>query len=128
MGKENIMGKEKVSKRRKPNFLRKDWHKKIRLGSTVKKKRKWKKAYGRHNKIRLGRKGHSVRPKIGWGSAKKEKAVRIENLRQLESLEKGQEIIIASVGKKKKESLIKKASEMNLKILNNYRREKNATK
>jgi ribosomal protein L32E len=57
--------------RKKPKFLRNDWHKKIKLGSKIKKKRKWKAAYGRHNKIRLGRKGHPGRPKIGWGLIRK---------------------------------------------------------
>ena len=117
-----------MAEKKKPNFLRKDWHKKIKLGSTVKKKRKWRAAKGRHNKIRLGEKGHLARPKIGWSADAKMKGqikglevVRVENVKQLEKVGKGQGVIIASVGKKKKEEIIKKATGMKLKILNKYK-------
>jgi len=114
-------------KRKKPLFLRKDWHKKVKLGSTMKKKRKWRSANGRHNKIRLSRSGHPVRPKIGWGSSSaiRDKingldAVRVENLKQLSEVKKGYGVIIASVGRKKREEIIKKATEMKIQILNRY--------
>ena len=44
---------KKSMNRKKPKFFRRDWHKKIKLGSTVKKNRKWRGAKGRQNKIRL---------------------------------------------------------------------------
>jgi ribosomal protein L32E len=115
--------------RKKPTFLRNDWHKKIKLGSTVKKNRKWKGAKGRHNKLRLNRKGHSQRPKVGWGAELSEKnkiqgleVVRIENMRELENVGKGQGIVIAKVGAKKRTELIAKAKEMKIIVLNRYRR------
>ncbi|MCK5321087.1 50S ribosomal protein L32e [Candidatus Pacearchaeota archaeon] len=121
--------KKEATKRSKPKFLRNDWHKKIRLGRTVKKNRKWRGAKGRHNKLRLNRKGHSQRPKIGWGAEVKTKgfvdgieAVRVETLKALESLKKDVGIIIGSVGKKKKEAIIAKANEKKIKILNKYRK------
>jgi ribosomal protein L32E len=121
----------KTVKRNKPGFLRKDWHKKIKLGSTVKKKRKWRAAKGRHNKIRLNNVGHPVRPKIGWGSSNEIRGmvkglvpVRVENMSELLKVEKGQGVIIGSVGRKKREELIKKASEMKLQILNKYKEKK----
>lgn len=114
-------------KRKKPLFLRKDWHKKVKLGSTVKKKRKWRSANGRHNKIRLSRSGHPVRPKIGWGSSSEIRgkvngldSVRVENLKQLLEVKKGQGVVIGKVGRKKREELIKKAVEMKFQILNRY--------
>lgn len=120
--------KEKTAKRNKPKFLRKDWHKEIKLGSTVKKNRKWRGAKGRHNKIRLNRKGHSQRPKIGWGAEAKTKGfndgiktIRVENLRVLELLKEGVGIIIGSVGKKKREAIISRANEKKIRILNKYR-------
>lgn len=124
------MAEEKSnSKRKKPNFIRKDWHKKVKLGSTVKKLRKWRAPKGRHNKIRLGRKGHISRPSIGWGSDNKFKGkidnlnvVRVENISSLENVEKGFAIIIAKVGKKKREEIIKKASEMKIRIINRYKK------
>jgi len=124
------MAGQKIGIRRnKPRFLRKDWHKKVKLGSSVKKKRKWRSARGRHNKIRLGRKGHSRRPKVGWGASsairglvRGVRAVRVENLKELELLSKGDGIIIGSVGRKKREEISAKAKKMGLKILNKYRK------
>ena len=124
----------KVS-RKKPKFLSNDWHKKIKLGSTVKKNRKWRGAKGRHNKLRLNRKGHQARPKIGWGAEAKTKdtinglrVFRVETLKDFEGLLKTDGIIIGKVGAKKKGVLIAKAKEMDIPILNRYRAEPSAPK
>jgi len=112
--------------RKKPKFFRQDWHKKIKLGSQVKKKRVWRAPKGDSSKIRLGRAGKSRKPKVGWGNNKKMKgmifgteAVRVENIKQIESA-KEKSVIIGRVGRKKREELIKKAEEMKIKILNKY--------
>ena len=116
--------------RNKPSFHRKDTHKMIKLGSTVKKNRKWRFPIGRHNKLRTGVKGHQARPKIGWGADNKMKGtvegvevVRVENVKALENVGKNQGIIIASVGKKKANEIKAKANEMKIKILNKYKPE-----
>ena len=119
-------------KPKKPKFRRKDWHKKIKLGSQNKSKVKWRAAKGRHNKIRLGRKGHSSRPKIGWSIGKKSNGSKIpliQNVKQLENLKSGDSILIASIGKKKRQEIIKIANEKKLTITNKYPLEKkqNAT-
>jgi len=131
MGSEN----KETRKRSKPRFLRNDWHKKIRLGRTVKKNRKWKGAKGRHNKLRLNRKGHTQRPKVGWGSSGENrdlvgglKILRIENLKGLESVKKGMGIIIGKVGKKNKDEIILKAKEMKISVLNRYQKVKEVSK
>ena len=124
-------------KRKKPKFLRTEWHKKIRLGKTIKKKRKWRAAKGRHNKIRLNRKSRAKKPKIGWGSPKAIRNkiknldfIRIENLSQLESIKDKAILISSKLGKKKKQEIIKKATEKGLTILNLTKQtpEKNAIK
>ena len=122
---------KKSMNRKKPKFFRRDWHKKIKLGSTVKKNRKWRGAKGRQNKIRLSRKGYSGRPKVGWsnnssvrGLLKGLEAIRIENLKDLEKIGKDQGIIIGRIGKKKKELIISKANKMKIIILNRYRETK----
>ena len=119
---------KKTVARKKPKFLRTDWHKKIRLGRGVKKNQKWHGAKGRQNKFRLNRKGRGQRPKVGWGASGDEKgfvagveAVRVENVKGLEILKKGEGIIIASVGLKKRKEMIAKANEMGLVILNRYK-------
>ena len=121
--------KKTNTKRKKPKFLRTDWHKKIRLGKGVKKNLKWHGAKGRQNKLRLGRKGRMQRPKVGWGACAESKnqvlgvdAVRVENLKELESVKVGTGVIIGKVGTKKKAEIIKKAGEMKLKVLNRYKK------
>jgi len=114
--------------RKKPKFLRRDWHKKIKLGKTIKKKRKWRAPKGRDNKMRLREKGYPRVPSIGWGSDKKTRglingmrAIRVENAKQLEKLKEGDGVIIGKVGKKKRQELIKLAEKMKIKILNKYK-------
>jgi len=111
--------------RKKPKFYRRQWHIKNRFGR--KKKLKWVKGKGMDNKIRLKFKGYAKRVEIGWGNAKKDfKKINgyvqnyVENFSQLEKLQKGQGIVIASVGRKKKIEMIKKANEKGLVILNKY--------
>ncbi|MBT7102168.1 hypothetical protein HN935_01520 [archaeon] len=119
---------KKTAARKKPKFLRTDWHKKIRLGRGVKKNQKWHGAKGRQNKFRLGRKGRGQRPKVGWGAEASAKdfvkgmeMVRVENVKDLESVNKGTGIIIGKVGKKKQKEIIAKANEMKIVILNRYK-------
>jgi ribosomal protein L32E len=119
--------KKTTTKRSKPKFLRTDWHKKIRLGKGVKKNQKWHGAKGRQNKLRLNRKGRMQRPKVGWGAEGSVKgfvsgveAVRVENIKEIEAVKKGQGILIAKVGAKKRVDMIAKANEMKITILNRY--------
>lgn len=130
--------KKSTTKRKKPKFLRTDWHKKIRLGRGVKKNQKWHGAKGRQNKLRLNRKGRMQRPKVGWGADSNAKgfvsgveAVRVENIADLLKVKTGCGIIIAKVGAKKRTEIIAKANEMKVEILNKYRKiegDKNATR
>ena len=126
-----------AEKRDKPLFFRTDWTKKLRLGSRSKKKRKWRHADGRHNKVRLNRNGHPDKPTIGWGSASKirdlilgVKPIRVETVAELENLKKGAGIIVGSVGIRKRNEIIKVAESKGIKILNRYKKaeeKKNAT-
>ena len=124
-----VTEKKTITKRKKPKFLRTDWHKKIRLGRGVKKNQKWHGAKGRQNKFRLNRKGRGVRPRVGWGADAEEKgfvsgmeAVRIENMKELEAVGKNVGVIIGKVGGKKKMELLKFAKEKNITILNRYKK------
>ena len=120
-------------KRNKPKFYRQTWHKVIRIGKTVKKKRKWRASKGRDSKIRLKMASHASRPTIGWGADKSIKGkvnglyvTRVENVNDLAKVPKGNGIIIGRIGKRKLTEVLKKAGEMKLIVLNRYRN-KNAT-
>ena len=117
-----MVEEKKTVKRKKPKFLRTDWHKKIRLGRGVKKNQKWHGAKGRQNKLRLGRKGRMQRPKIGWGAERdvKEISVKIMNVKDLAGVKKGSGIVIGAVGMKKRKEIIAEANKAGVKVLNRY--------
>lgn len=106
-------------------FLRVDTVRFLRLGKRRRKLQKWRRPRGKSNKMRLGRAGYSVVPKVGFKTAKSE-AHRVQglipkvvhNIKELESLGKENAAILARVGAKKKLELIKKAGELKIKILN----------
>ncbi len=120
-------------RRSKPLFYRQGWDRYLRLGKTVRKRRKWRAAKGGDSKTRLKENGYAIRPTVGWGSAhsirnkiKGLNPIRIENLNDFSKVtdKKTQGIIIASIGKKKKLEMIKKANELGVKILNRYKEKK----
>lgn len=120
---------KKTTVRKKPKFLRTDWHKKIRLGRGVKKNQKWHGAKGRQNKFRMNMKGRGVRPRVGWGADKEIKnqisginTVRVENLKELSNVKKGNGVIIGKIGARKKLSILEKAKEMGIQVLNRYKK------
>lgn len=125
----NEKGKKQNQKktRKKPKFYRQDWHKMIKLGSSVKKNRKWRAAKGKHSKIRQGIKGKARKVKVGWGNDKsfQQNIMRVENFAQLQLAfeQKVDGVILAKIGAKKKADLVKKAHELKLKILNKYKPE-----
>lgn len=106
-------------------FLRTDWMRFSRLGKNRKKKQKWRRARGKHSKIRRKRMGYPVMPTVGYMSSRAESGrvegkipVLVHNLNDMKTLSKDSLVILARVGAKKKLDLIKKAQEMNIKILN----------
>ncbi len=109
----------------KPKFVRKEAHKKSKLGRGRPKLMKWRRQKGRHSKIREKRKGYTGRPIIGYGS-KKEGRHLINNLKpklifnskDLDKLNKNEIAIVAHTSKKNKIMIAKKAIEKNIKILN----------
>ncbi|MEM4330963.1 MAG: eL32 family ribosomal protein, partial [Candidatus Pacearchaeota archaeon] len=122
----------KTEKRKKPDFKRTGWRRLSRLGARRKKKQKWRYPKGGDSKVRKNKKGYPKKPTIGWRNPKELRGKingmsfkRVENLKQLEEIKKGEAIIIASVGKKKREEIIKKANEKGIIILNKYKKEKN---
>jgi large subunit ribosomal protein L32e len=100
-------------------FLRTNTYKFKRMGGTAK-KQKWRRPRGRHNKLREKIKGKPIRPTIGFKKPESEKVkiTMINCIRDIEKVEKGQEVIIASIGKKKRKLFEEKLKNKGAKVLN----------
>lgn len=118
-----------MEKRKKPHFKRQGWNKMSKLGKGRKKKLKWRTPRGRDSKVRLGERAHPRKVKIGWGSMKKGRkdVAVVRNVGELEGV-KGKEIVIGSVGKKKREEIMKSAKGKGMKVLNRYKKVKSGGK
>ena len=111
--------------RKKPRFLRKDWHKCIRLGRK-KSNRVWRASKGRHGKLRQKWKNHTKMPSIGYGSSKQirgmvmgMKPIMVSNMDDLMKVGKDQiGIMSGKLGMKKKAEMAKKALTMKIKFSN----------
>ena len=125
------MAEEHITKKKKPNFWRRDWHKKIRYGAhKTKNARVWRAAKGRQNKIRLGKAGHAKRPRIGYGEHGDLKGkvagyipIMINCFNDFKNLKKGDGVILANVGKKKREEMLKICKDKGFVVLNKYKKE-----
>ena len=112
-----------INKKKKPKFLRKDWHKKSKLGIRRKSKLRWVRPRGRHNKLRLKKKSRGAWPSIGYSQSKAIRGkiqglnpVYVKNLSDLLKVKKDEEMaVIASIGMKKKIEIAKKAKELGIK-------------
>jgi len=112
-----------MNPRKKPKFLRPMWEAYKRL-----KKVKWRRPRGLHSKVRKRMKGKRKIPSPGYGAPKNLrylhpsgfKEVLVYNLKDLEKVNPEKEAIrIAhTVGKKKRQEIVKKAEEMKIKVLN----------
>ncbi len=114
-----------MERRKKPRFLRKDWHKCIRLGRK-KSNRVWRASKGRHGKLRQKWKNHTKMPSIGYGMPKEIRGlvkgmrpVMINNVNDLMNVGKDEiGIMCGKVGLKKRMDIAKKALTMNVKFEN----------
>lgn len=110
----------------KPKFVRTDSSRSFKLGRNRKKLQVWRGAKGKHSKIRKQRKGYPKMPSIGFASPRKGSGkvnnltpMLVHNVPELEKINNAsQAAIIARVGARKKLELLKKASDLGIKILN----------
>lgn len=112
----------KKIKSRKPKFIRQASRKKRKLA------KKWVRPRGIDSKLRLNLRGHRKSVEMGYGSPKQVRGldssglspVIVYNLKGLEGLNKDVHgiVVSSSVGMKNKVELLKKAKEVNLKVLN----------
>ncbi|MFP3256527.1 MAG: 50S ribosomal protein L32e [Candidatus Nanopusillus acidilobi] len=115
----------KIIKRKKPDYLRFQWWKVIKLRN---RKESWRRPRGIHNKIRRKLKSRVSMVEVGYGSPREVKGlllngkrpVLVHNLEELEKIDKEKEcaIIASNVGKRKREQIINRAKELNIEIFN----------
>jgi len=111
--------------KRKKKFLRTSMHQFNRLGSNKKKLRKWRRPRGRHSKVREHIRGKMTEPVIGFRTARNTRGtiygkipILVKNLKELESVGKENLIIIAKIGKRKRQEIEKQAQEKGIEIFN----------
>lgn len=112
-------------------FIRTDVSRFSKLGKNRKKLQKWRRAAGRHNKIRKKRFGYPVKPEVGYKTAKVESGlvngkvpILVKNMQDIENAGSNSILIISrTLGAKKKMEILKKANERKLEIAN-LRKEK----
>jgi large subunit ribosomal protein L32e len=109
-------------KKGKPRFKRQNINRYPRLKDT------WRKPKGRQSKRRRRETGRQKMPSIGYGSPSIIKGlhpsgyeeIRVANLKELESLDAKKQAarLVGTVGAKKREQMVQKASELGIKVLN----------
>ena len=117
------MANKILQKRRKvPNFPRQDAHKKIRVDGKT-----WRKARGRHGRVKRLSNYHGASPKIGYGTPAKTRnlhssgleVIEIATIKELMKIDtQKQGVKILSVGKKKKIDILKAALEKKIRVFN----------
>lgn len=119
-----LLEKRNALKKKKPEFIYQDAHKKVRI------QWKWRRPRGSGSKMRIGMKGYRRPLEVGWGSPKLVEGldrngmvmVVVHNAAELAKLDPKKNIVIiaSSVGTKKKITIIEQAAKKGLKI-NNFK-------
>lgn len=104
---------------KKHKFLRTSSHIFKRLGGK-KKKQKWRRPRGRHNKLREKIRGKPIRPVIGFKKAEKAKTKlkMVYCLGDIRNVKKGESVLLAKLGRRKRKMFIEKLKKEGVKILN----------
>jgi len=122
MDKKELLELRRRIKKKKPNFIRQDAHKRSRLN------KRWRRPKGIQSKMRLHKSGYRKSISVGYGSPRAVfglhstglKPELVNSLKDLENIDsKVQGIILShSIGQKKKTEMILKAKEKGITILN----------
>jgi len=107
-----------MERKKQPKFLRRSSDRYSKLGIRRKKKQKWRKPTGRHNKMREKRRGYRAVVSIGYGTGRKENKIIIMNIKDLEKIKENQKVIVGKIGRKNKIEIAKAAKEKKIRIEN----------
>jgi large subunit ribosomal protein L32e len=113
-----------MKKRKKPKFPRQG-AKNIRRV-----KDKWRRPRGKQSKLRRHKKARGSMPNTGYESPSGFEDVLVYNINNLEKLDSKKQAcrIASNVGKRKGFEIMKKASELKIKVLNPLKKEKSEAK
>jgi len=103
---------------KRKKFIRRDWKKYKKLGENRKKKQKWRRPKGKHNKMREKRTGYPKKVCIGYRDKEEKALTRINNLHELTNLKEKKVILAAGIGRKKKIEIIGRCKEMGIGLVN----------
>jgi large subunit ribosomal protein L32e len=122
MDAKELLQKRRQLKKKKPEFMKQDTHKKGRLSKS------WRKPRGSDSKMRVSRKGYRRIVKVGWGSPSAVKGLDrsgllpmvINNLTDIQTADPKKHVLVIAgdVGTKKKLVIIEQALSKNLQIAN----------
>lgn len=122
MNPQQLLEIRKQLKEHKPNFIRQDNPKRMKLND------KWRKPKGIHSKIRHRFKGRRKMPSPGYKSPREVKGIHfsglkiinISSIKDINNIKKEVEGIVISktIGMRNKLQILKKAKELNIKVLN----------
>jgi len=111
-----------MNPREKPKFIRQLGQRYVRLG------KKWRRPRGSQSKLRIKEKGKGFIPQPGYGAPSSLRykhpsglyEILVHNVAELQKLDPRTQAarISASVGKKKRTEIAKKAEELKIKVLN----------
>ncbi len=106
-------------------FVRRGWHRYVKIGKHNKKKQTWRKPKGRDNPVREKKKGYGPFVKDGYKSSATTRGkingkipVVVYTLAELHKVTAHQIAIIGKVGKKRKMELVTMAKEKNIPVQN----------
>ena len=112
-------------KKRQANFQRTKFYAYVKLGKKHKKLRKYRRATGRHNKIRQKWRGKTPMVQIGYknrcatrGLINDKTPILVHNVNELSNVLKDNIIIIAKTGDRNKLEIAKEAVKRNMEIAN----------
>ncbi|WP_297436790.1 50S ribosomal protein L32e [Thermococcus sp.] len=111
-------------KRKKPRFLRQEWWRFPKFKNNP----KWRRPKGIDSKLRLKKKGKARSPSIGWRSPRAVRGLHpsgyeeilVHNVRELEAIDSTKQAarIAGTVGARRRETILARAKELGVKVLN----------
>jgi large subunit ribosomal protein L32e len=118
----SVLGVRKKVKKRKPGFKRQEGYRMVKL------KKSWRRPRGRHSKLRKAEKAKGPRPSPGYGSPRSVRGltrhgyveVMVSSPEDLDRMDpnKDSALISSTVGRRKREDILKKALDLNIQVIN----------